>query len=249
MNSKLVLLRHGESLWNKENRFTGWTDVGLSEKGIEEAKKAAQLLKQENFEFDIVYTSVLQRAIKTMWLVLEGTDQVWLPVVRAWQLNERHYGSLQGLNKTETAEKYGAEQVHIWRRSFSTPPAPLKKTDERHPLHDRRYKHLKKSELPSTESLKECMQRVVPYWKKVILPQMKAKKRVLIVAHGNSIRSLIKHLDGISDDKISELNIPTGIPLVYEFNKQFKPVKNYYLGDQKEAEKAAQAVAAQALKK
>ena len=246
MKHKIVFIRHGESQWNKENRFTGWTDVDISEKGVAEAKMSAQLLKAEGFEFDCVFTSVLKRAIRTMLIVLDETDQMWLPVTRAWQLNERHYGALQGLNKAETAAQYGEEQVFIWRRSYDTPPSPLKKSDPRHPGNDRRYNGLKKSELPATESLKDCLARVVPYWKKQIIPELKKKKRILIVAHGNSLRALIKHLDGISDDKNSELNIPTGIPLVYELNNNFKPIKSYYLGDAEAAQKAAKAVANQA---
>lgn len=249
MKYKIVLVRHGESTWNQENRFTGWTDVDLSEKGLKEAQSAADLLKAQGFEFDLVYTSVLKRAIRTMWIILDKIDQMWLPVTRAWQLNERHYGALQGLNKSETAAQYGDEQVFIWRRSYDIPPTPLKKTDPRHPCHDRRYKDLKKSDLPATESLKICSKRVLPYWQKQIVPQIKKKKRVLIVAHGNSLRALIKHLDKISDDKIAELNVPTGIPLVYELDKNLKPVKSYYLGDADAAAKAAQAVAAQAKQK
>jgi 2,3-bisphosphoglycerate-dependent phosphoglycerate mutase len=249
MKHKIVLIRHGESLWNSENRFTGWTDVDLSPKGLEEAQHAAQLIKQGGFEFDMVYTSVLKRAIRTMNVILDGTDQAWLPISKAWQLNERHYGSLQGLNKAETAAQYGDEQVFIWRRSYDIPPTPLKKSDPRHPSKDRRYKGLKASELPATESLKICLQRVVPYWKKNIVPQLKKNKRILIVAHGNSLRALIKHLDGIADDKIAELNIPTAIPLVYELNSKLKPLKSYYLGDAAAAEAAAAAVANQAKKK
>ncbi|MCB0351434.1 MAG: 2,3-diphosphoglycerate-dependent phosphoglycerate mutase [Bdellovibrionales bacterium] len=246
MGHKIVLVRHGESIWNKENRFTGWTDVDLSPKGQEEALAAGKLLKDGGYEFDRVFTSVLKRAIRTMWIILDHTDQLWLPVTRAWQLNERHYGDLQGLNKAETAAKFGDEQVHIWRRSYDIPPKALKKSDPRHPSKDRRYKSLKASEIPATESLKICLKRVLPYWKKTIIPELKKKKRILIVAHGNSLRALIKHLDNISDDKISELNIPTGIPLVYELNNNFKPIRSYYLGDAKAAEAAAKAVAAQA---
>jgi 2,3-bisphosphoglycerate-dependent phosphoglycerate mutase len=249
MKYKIVFVRHGESTWNNENRFTGWTDVDLSEKGVNEANAAAQLLKDGGYEFDCVYTSVLKRAIRTLWILLEKTDQCWLPVTRAWQLNERHYGALQGLNKAETTKQYGEEQVFIWRRSYDTPPAPLKKSDPRHPSHDRRYKDLKKTEIPATESLKTCLARVMPYWKKKIVPDIKKNKRVLIVAHGNSLRALIKHLDKISDDKIADLNIPTGIPLVYELDKNLKPIKSYYLGDAEAAKAAAQAVAAQAKQK
>ncbi|MCH2534623.1 MAG: 2,3-diphosphoglycerate-dependent phosphoglycerate mutase [Bdellovibrionales bacterium] len=238
---KLVLVRHGESLWNKANRFTGWVDVDLSENGEKEAKKAAELLKQNNFEFDIAYTSVLKRAIRTLWILLENLDMAWLPVTKSWRLNERHYGSLQGLNKKETAEKYGDEQVHIWRRSFDVPPSPLAKEDPLHPANDPRYKGLD-GELPSTEALKQCQQRVLPLWENEIAPLIKSGKKVLIVAHGNSLRSLIKHLDNISDDKISGVNVPTGIPLVYELDDNLKPIKNYYLGDAEEAQKKAEAV-------
>jgi len=246
LNYKIVLVRHGESTWNQENRFTGWTDVDLSAKGLEEAKAAARMIKEAKLEFDCVFTSVLRRAIRTMWFILDETEQMWLPVTRAWQLNERHYGALQGLNKSETAEKYGDEQVFVWRRSYDTPPDKLKASDPRHPSHDRRYKGLKKSELPATESLKTCLARVLPYWKKSIVPEIKKKKRVLIVAHGNSLRALIKHLDNISDDKIADLNIPTGIPLVYELNAKLKPIRHYYLGDEKAAAEAAAKVANQA---
>ncbi len=249
MKHKLVLVRHGESTWNKENRFTGWTDVDLSPKGLEEAASAAQLLKDAGFEFDHVFTSVLKRAIRTMWIILDRTEQMWLPVTRAWQLNERHYGALQGLNKAETAAQYGEKQVFIWRRSYDIPPDKLKKSDPRHPSHDRRYAGMKKIDLPETEALKHCYARVVPYFKKNIVPMMKKNQRVVIVAHGNSLRALIKYLDKIPDDKIAELNIPTGIPLVYELDKNFKPVKNYYLGDANAAKAAAAAVAAQAKKK
>jgi 2,3-bisphosphoglycerate-dependent phosphoglycerate mutase len=246
MKHKIVLIRHGESVWNSENRFTGWTDVDLSPKGLQEAEAAAKLIKDAGLEFDLVYTSVLKRAIRTMNVILDGTDQTWLPIVKAWQLNERHYGALQGLNKAETAAKFGDDQVFIWRRSYDVPPDPLKKTDPRHPSQDRRYAGLKKSEVPSTESLKICLGRVVPYWKKYIVPQLKKKKRIIIVAHGNSLRALIKHLDKVPDDKIAELNIPTAIPLVYELDAQLKPLKHYYLGDAAAAEAAAAAVAAQA---
>ncbi|OFZ19932.1 MAG: phosphoglyceromutase [Bdellovibrionales bacterium RBG_16_40_8] len=249
MAHKIVFVRHGESIWNKENRFTGWTDVDLSPKGIEEATLAAKFLKNDGYEFDSVYTSVLKRAIRTMWIILDHTDQMWLPVTKAWQLNERHYGALQGLNKAETAAKYGDKQVFIWRRSYDIPPNVLDKSDPRHPCHDRRYKNLKKTELPSTESLKLCLKRVVPYWQKYIIPELKKKKNVLIVAHGNSLRALVKHLDKIPDSEIAELNIPTGIPLVYELNKNFKPIKNYYLGNPATARAAAEAVAAQAQRK
>jgi len=243
---KLVLLRHGQSTWNQENRFTGWTDVELSEQGRKEAKAAGQLIKKEGYEFDIVYTSVLKRAIATMWAVLEESDQMWLPVSRDWRLNERHYGELQGLHKVETAEKYGEDQVFVWRRSFDIPPKALKEEDPRHPKYDRRYKGI--SNLPATEALKQCQQRVLPYWKLNIAPTICSGQRVLIVAHGNSLRALIMHLDNISEEKITQLNIPTGIPLVYELDKELKPIKHYYLGDPEVAQKAAQAVANQTKK-
>lgn len=242
---KLVLLRHGESTWNKENRFTGWTDVDLSEKGIEEAKKAGALLSDEGYSFDVAFTSVLKRAIRTLWLVTDVMDLLWIPVTRAWELNERHYGALQGLNKAETSAKYGEDQVLIWRRSFDIPPPPLEKNDERYPGHDKRYQDLSDRDLPLTESLKETITRCVPYWDKHIVPQIRAGKRVLITAHGNSLRALVKHLDNIPDDKIVSFNIPTGIPLVYELDDNLKPIRNYYLGDSEEVRKAAQKVADQ----
>lgn len=242
---KLVLLRHGESIWNKENRFTGWKDVPLSEKGIEEAKQAGQLLKKEGFQFDVAYTSVLKRAIKTLWLALEEMDLMWIPVTRSWKLNERHYGALQGLNKAETAEKYGDEQVLIWRRSYDTPPPPLEKTDERYPGNDRRYSTLAANEIPLTECLKDTVARFVPYWQNTILPDVQQGKNVLITAHGNSLRALVKHLDNIPDEKIVGMNIPTGIPLVYELDDNCKPLKNYYLGDPEEIKKAIEGVAKQ----
>lgn len=242
---KLVLLRHGESIWNKENRFTGWKDVGLSEKGMEEAKKAGQLLKKEGFEFDVAYTSVLKRAIKTLWIALEEMDLMWIPVYRSWRLNERHYGALQGLNKAETAAKYGDEQVLIWRRSYDIPPPPLDKNDERFPGNDRRYRDLAPNEIPLTECLKDTVNRFLPYWKNTILPDIQKGKSVLITAHGNSLRALVKHLDNIPDDKIVGTNIPTGIPLVYELDDNIKPVKNYYLGDPEEIKKAIEGVAKQ----
>ncbi len=242
---RVVLLRHGESSWNKENRFTGWTDVDLSEKGISEAKKAAEVLKSEGYTFDIAYTSVLKRAIRTLWLTLDGMDLMWIPVIRNWRLNERHYGALQGLNKAETAEKFGEDQVKIWRRSYDTPPPVLEKTDERYPGKDRRYADLKETELPLTECLKDTVARFVPYWENTIAPMVKSGKRVLITAHGNSLRALVKYLDNIPDSEIIELNIPTGIPLVYELDANLKPIKHYYLGDQEEIAKAAAAVANQ----
>jgi len=242
---KLVLLRHGESIWNKENRFTGWKDVGLSQKGMEEAKNAGKLLKKEGFDFDVAYTSVLKRAIKTLWLVMEEMDLFWIPVYRSWRLNERHYGALQGLNKAETAAKYGDEQVLIWRRSYDIPPPPLEKNDERYPGNDKRYRELAPSEIPLTECLKDTVARFIPYWKNTILPDVQKGKSVLITAHGNSLRALVKHLDNIPDDKIVGMNIPTGIPLVYELDDNIKPIKNYYLGDPNEVRKAIEGVASQ----
>lgn len=242
---KLVLLRHGESIWNKENRFTGWKDVPLSEKGVEEAKKAGQLLKKEGFSFDVAYTSVLKRAIKTLWLALEEMDLMWIPVARTWKLNERHYGALQGLNKAETAAKYGDEQVLIWRRSYDIPPPPLEKTDERYPGNDPRYKGLGPNEIPLTECLKDTVARFVPYWESTIVPDIQSGKSVLITAHGNSLRALMKHLDNIPNEKIVEMNIPTGIPLVYELDDNCKPIRNYYLGDPEEIRKAIEGVAKQ----
>jgi 2,3-bisphosphoglycerate-dependent phosphoglycerate mutase len=253
---RVVLLRHGESEWNKENRFTGWTDVDLSPQGEAEALRAGLLLQAEKFEFDLAFTSVLKRAIRTLWAVLKETDQVWLPVHRAWQLNERHYGALQGLNKAETAAKHGEDQVFTWRRSYTVRPPALKVSDPRHPKNDRRYQtvvgktksNAKAVTWPGTESLKDCLDRVVPYWKKSILPQVLSGRRVLIAAHGNSLRALIKHLEGISDQDIMELNIPTGIPLVYEFSVkkgQLRLIRKFYLGDAAAADAAAKAVAAQ----
>jgi len=243
---KLVLIRHGESVWNKENLFTGWTDVDLTEKGREEARAGGQALKEQGFEFDIVYTSVLKRAIRTMWTVLDELDQMWLPVVRDWRLNERHYGALQGLNKAQTAEKHGEDQVKIWRRSYDTPPPPLEKDDERWPGHDRRYAKLSEKELPVTECLKDTVERFLPFWHNVVVPGINEGKRVLIVAHGNSLRGLVKHLDNISDDEIVSLNIPTGVPLVYELNDDLTPIKNYYLLDEEEVKQRMEAVANQA---
>lgn len=242
---KLVLLRHGQSIWNLENRFTGWTDVDLSETGREEARKAGALLKKEGFTFDIAYTSVLKRAIRTLWIVLDEMDLMWIPVVRSWRLNERHYGDLQGLNKAETAKKFGEEQVKIWRRSYDIQPPALNKNDNRYPGKDPRYSELKESELPLTECLKDTVERFVPYWKETIAPTVKSGKRVIIAAHGNSLRALVKYLDNISDEEIVELNIPTGIPLVYELKEDLTPIRSYYLGDPEEIEKAAKAVAAQ----
>ncbi|MEJ2506036.1 MAG: 2,3-diphosphoglycerate-dependent phosphoglycerate mutase [Ignavibacteriaceae bacterium] len=242
---KVVLLRHGESTWNKENRFTGWTDVDLSEKGISEAHKAGKLLKSEGYKFDIAYTSVLKRAIKTLWITLEEMDLMWIPVVRNWRLNERHYGDLQGLNKAETAKKFGEEQVKIWRRSYDTPPPSLQKDDERYPGKDARYAGLTAAELPLTECLKDTVARFVPYWEETIAPTIKQGKKVVIAAHGNSLRALVKYLDNIPEDEIVGLNIPTGIPLVYELDDNLKSIKSYYLGDPEEIAKAAAAVANQ----
>ncbi len=243
---KLVLLRHGQSVWNLENKFTGWTDVDLSVQGVEEARSAGQLLRAGGYEFDLVYTSVLKRAIRTMWLALDELDQMWLPIVRHWRLNERHYGALQGLNKAETAQKVGAEQVHIWRRSYATPPPPLTLDDPRYPGHDRRYADLSRNEIPLTESLQNTVARFLPYWQETIAPQIKQGQRVLIVAHGNSLRALVKHLDGLSEAEIVGLNIPTGIPLVYELDAALRPLHKTYLGDPEAARKAAEAVANQA---
>jgi len=243
---KLVLLRHGQSTWNASNRFTGWTDVDLTPRGVSEAESSARLLEEEGLEFDVAYTSVLTRAIRTLWIVLEGMDMMWLPVHRHWRLNERHYGALQGLNKTETAEKHGAEQVKIWRRSYATPPPPLDPEDERHPRHDRRYAALSASDLPACESLKNTVDRFLPLWHETIAPEIKSGRRVLIAAHGNSLRALVKYLDDVGDDEIVGLNIPTGIPLLYELDERLKPLGHRYLGDPEAARKAAEAVAAQA---
>ena len=239
---KIVLLRHGESTWNKENRFTGWTDVDLSEKGITEAKKSGELLKKEGFIFDLAYTSVLKRAIRTLWLALDEMDLMWIPVYNSWRLNERHYGALQGLNKSETAAKYGEEQVLIWRRSYDIPPMPLDKKDPRYPGLDPRYKELSLKELPLTECLRDTVARFLPYWHETIAPAVKSGKRVIIAAHGNSLRALVKYLDNISEEKIINLNIPTGIPLVYELDDDLKPIKSYYLGDPEAVKKAMDAV-------
>jgi len=243
---KVVLLRHGESTWNKENRFTGWTDVDLSEKGREEALAAGRLLRQEGFSFDIAFTSVLTRAIRTCWIVQDELGELWIPVQRHWRLNERHYGALQGLNKAETAAQHGEAQVKIWRRAYDIAPPPLTPDDERHPSHDRRYASLSPAELPLTESLKDTVARFLPYWHEAIAPAISSGQRVLIAAHGNSLRALVKYLDRISDQDIVELNIPTGIPLVYELDAALTPIRSYYLGDPEAAKKAAAAVASQA---
>ena len=242
---KLVLMRHGESAWNLENRFTGWVDVDLTEKGVTEARSAGRLLKNEGYAFDLAYTSLLTRAIRTLWLAQEELDRRWIAVVKHWRLNERHYGALQGLNKAETAAKFGEEQVMAWRRSYDVPPPALGSDDERHPSRDPRYASLLSEELPLTECLKDTVERVVPYWQMEIAPQVRAGRSVIIAAHGNSLRALIKHLDKISDSEIVGLNIPTAVPLVYELTDDLRPIRNYYLGDQAEIAKAQAAVAAQ----
>ena len=242
---KIVLLRHGESTWNKINKFTGWTDVDLSEKGVEEAITSGKVLRDEKFTFDIAYTSVLKRAIRTLWFVLEEMDLMWIPVFRAWQLNERHYGALQGLNKAETAAKHGEKQVLIWRRSYDIRPPSLEPTDERYPGHDPRYSGLTKSELPTSECLKDTVERVLPYWHREIVPSIKDGKQILIAAHGNSLRALVKYLDDVPNEEILKLNIPTGIPLVYELDENLAPQDHYYLGDPEAVTKAMQKVANQ----
>jgi 2,3-bisphosphoglycerate-dependent phosphoglycerate mutase len=243
---KLVLLRHGESVWNQENRFTGWTDVDLSEKGLGEARAAGNLLREEGYMFDVAYTSLLKRAIRTLWITQDSMDLMWLPVHKSWRLNERHYGALQGLNKAETAAKYGDQQVMVWRRSYDTPPPPLERSDPRFPGADPRYQDLAPSEVPLSESLKDTVARFLPYWNGTIAPAVSTGQRVLIAAHGNSIRALVKYLDNMSEQDIVELNIPTGIPLVYELDAALKPIRHYYLGDAAAAAAAANAVAAQA---
>ncbi|MDR1966395.1 MAG: 2,3-diphosphoglycerate-dependent phosphoglycerate mutase [Synergistaceae bacterium] len=242
---KIVLLRHGESEWNRENRFTGWTDVPLSDRGIAEARAAGAQLKKDGFSFDKAFTSVLKRAIKTLWLALEEMDEMWVPTEFSWRLNERHYGALQGLNKAETAKKYGDDQVKIWRRSYDVPPPPLDEGDERHPARDPIYRGLSPDEVPAGECLADTVVRVIPYWNGVIAPEIKSGKRVIIAAHGNSLRALVKHLDGVSDSDIIELNIPTGIPLVYELDDGLKPISHAYLGDPAAIAAAAAAVANQ----
>jgi 2,3-bisphosphoglycerate-dependent phosphoglycerate mutase len=242
---KLVLVRHGQSTWNLENRFTGWTDVGLTEQGRKEALSGGQLLREQEFTFDIAFTSVLKRAIQTLWIVLDEMELEWIPVVRSWRLNERHYGALQGLNKGEMAEKFGEAQVKIWRRSYDIQPPALELDDPRHPRFDRRYASLSEAELPRAECLKDTVARMLPYWHNTIAPIVKSGKRVLIAAHGNSLRALVKYLDNVPDSEIVELNIPTGIPLVYELDSELKPVKSYYLGDPEAIRKAAEAVANQ----
>lgn len=242
---KIVLLRHGESTWNKENRFTGWTDVDLTPQGIQEAQYAGRLLRDHGFAFDIAYTSVLKRAIRTLWIVLDEMNQMWIPIEHSWRLNERHYGALQGLNKAETAAQYGDEQVLIWRRSYDIRPPALNIDDERFAGPDPRYKNMPQSDIPVTECLKDTVARFLPYWNASIAPQIESGKNVIIAAHGNSLRALIKYLDGISDEDILNYNIPTGIPLVYELNNQLKPIQSYYLGDQARIEEAMQLVANQ----
>jgi 2,3-bisphosphoglycerate-dependent phosphoglycerate mutase len=242
---RLVLLRHGESTWNRENRFTGWTDVDLSERGREEAAEAGRLMAAEKFEFDVAYTSVLKRAIRTLWIALDVMDMMWIPVHRSWRLNERHYGALQGLNKAEIAAKHGEAQVKIWRRSYDIPPPPLDAEDPRHPSRDRRYADLAPGRLPLTESLKDTVARFLPCWHEMIASDIKAGRHVLIAAHGNSLRALVKYLDHVPDDEIVELNIPTGVPLVYLLNDDLRPLQKFYLGDQEAIQKKAAAVANQ----
>jgi len=242
---KIVLLRHGESVWNQENRFTGWTDVGLSEKGIEEAKAAGELLRREGYDFDLAFTSVLKRAIKTLWIVLEDMDRMWIPTQKSWRLNERHYGALQGLNKAETAAKFGDAQVKIWRRAYDTPPPPLDDGDPRLEINDPRYAEVERVAFPRTECLKDTVVRFLPYWHAAIAPAVRSGKRIIIAAHGNSLRALVKYLDNVSDADIVELNIPTGQPLVYELDSELKPIRHYYLGDPEAINAAMQAVANQ----
>jgi 2,3-bisphosphoglycerate-dependent phosphoglycerate mutase len=246
---KLVLMRHGQSTWNLENLYTGWTDVDLSEQGVKEAHEGGRLLREGGYRFDMAYTSVLKRAIRTLWIALDELDQMYIPVINRWQLNERHYGALQGLNKAETAEKYGKEQVHLWRRSYDVPPPPLDNDDKRHPRFDPRYAGVAADELPTCESLELTLNRVIPLWDSEIVPRLKRGEKLLIAAHGNSLRALVKHLDNVSKDDIVELNIPTGIPLVYELDDDLKPIQHYYLGDPEAAKAAAEAVAKQAEKK
>lgn len=234
---KLVLIRHGQSVWNKANQFTGWTDIDLTEQGREEARNAGEILKNEDFEFDIAYTSVLKRAIRSLWIVLDEMDMMWLPVRKSWRLNERHYGDLQGLNKKEMAQQVGEEQVHIWRRSYEVPPPPLDPNDERNMENEPQFKNFDGKKFPLTESLKDTVERFTPYWKNEIAPQIKDGKKIIIAAHGNSLRALVKYLDKISDEEIVGLNIPTGIPLVYELDENLEPIKNYYLGDSEEIKK------------
>ncbi|HTY08429.1 MAG TPA: 2,3-diphosphoglycerate-dependent phosphoglycerate mutase [Candidatus Edwardsbacteria bacterium] len=239
---KIVLLRHGESTWNKENRFTGWTDVDLSDKGRQEAHRAGQVLKKEGYTFDLAYTSVLKRAVRTLWIALDELDLMWIPVVNCWRLNERHYGALQGLNKAETAAKYGEAQVKVWRRSYDVPPPALEKSDDRYPGKEPRYAGLSQQELPLTECLKDTVARFLPYWHGTIAPSIKAGRKIIIAAHGNSLRALVKYLDNVSEADITELNIPTGIPLVYQLDDQLKPLKSFYLGDPEDVKQAMESV-------
>ncbi len=242
---KLVLVRHGESQWNLENRFTGWKDIDLSDRGHQEAIAAGKLLKEEGFTFDMAYTSVLKRAIRTLWHILSETDLMWIPTEKSWRLNERHYGALQGLNKLETVEKYGEDQVFVWRRSYATPPPPLDFSDKRHPRFDPKYHNLSANELPNSESLKDTKERVLPLWREALEEKIREGKKILIVAHGNSIRALVQHLDNLSEEEITELNIPTGIPLVYELDSNMNAIQRRYLGDKKAIEEAAARVANQ----
>ena len=236
--TKLVLLRHGESIWNKEGRFTGWTDVDLSDRGIAEAKEAGQVLRDNGYLFDVAFTSVLKRAIRTLWLVLDEMDLMWIPVHRSWRLNERHYGTLQGLNKAEMSAKVGEDQVHIWRRSYDVRPPALDETDKRYPGHDPKYRELGKSELPVAESLKDTVARFMPYWHNILAPELQSGKHIIVSAHGNSLRAMVKYLDNVSDSEIADVNIPTGIPLVYELDEELRPLKHYYLADAAKVEKA-----------
>lgn len=242
---KLVLMRHGESIWNKENRFSGWTDVDLTEKGVQEAKNGGSILKSKGYSFDMAYTSVLRRAIKTLWYVLDEMDLQWIQVFKSWRLNERHYGSLQGLNKAETAAKYGEEQVRIWRRSFDISPPKLTIDDVRYPGHDSRYKNINREDLPLGETLKDTIARFLPFWEETVVPQLKNNKKIIIVAHGNSLRALVKHLDNISNEEIINLNIPTGIPLVYELDSDLNTLNKYYLGDTDKIQRSIAEVANQ----
>lgn len=243
---RLVLLRHGESTWNRENRFTGWTDVDLTARGVEEAHAAAGAIEDAGLSFDVAFTSLLKRAIRTLWIVLDDMDLMWIPVHRSWRLNERHYGALQGLDKAQTAAEYGEEQVLLWRRSYDVRPPALPPDDERHPGKDPRYRNLRAEELPRAESLKDTVERFLPYWHEIIAPEIRAGKRVIIAAHGNSLRALVKYLDDVSDDDILKLNIPTGVPLVYELDAELRPLRSYYLGDTAAVEKAARSIAEQA---
>jgi len=242
---QIVLLRHGESLWNKENRFTGWTDVDLSNRGISEARKAGRIFKKSGFTFDVAFTSLLKKAIRTLWIVLDEMDLMWIPIRKSWRLNERYYGKLQGLNKSETAKKYGETQVHLWRRSYDIRPPAIDKNDERYPGKDARYKNLSEDELPLSENLEDTSKRLYPYWKNEIIPEIIASKKILIVAHGNSIRAIVKVLENSSKHEIEELNIPTGVPLIYELDKKLDPLKHYYLGDAETINKAITSVAEQ----